>query len=213
MICSLHVLCVCYSFFLKLWLRCPAWFGRRTQTSSRHRRYVSWLKKKWRHKLDVFITVQLHFIVSRKHVRDMAQCAVVTFAKVAKKKFYITFFFHFQYDLVCIDFCSAYMGNAIVYLAWWNAFPCGGGNWEASFCKDSRILKEHNTYIFAQSHVFVSNNKQTLIPAVYIVRNLLFKWFVLNGICKGIVHSEIKMLSFTHPHAYLTFIWVKLYYS
>lgn len=90
-----------------------------------------------------------------------------------QKNLNFLFSFSIWFSNLSIDFCSAYMGNAIVYLAWWNAFPFGGGNWEASFCKDSRILKEHNAYIFAQSHVFVSNNKQTLIPAAYIVRNLL----------------------------------------
>ncbi len=42
------------------------------------------LEKTWRHERDVFITVQLHFIVSREHVRDVVQCAIVTSAKVAK---------------------------------------------------------------------------------------------------------------------------------
>ncbi len=50
------------------------------------------LIKTSRHELDAFITVQLHFIVSREHVRDVLQCAIVTSAKVAKIK--IRSFFH-----------------------------------------------------------------------------------------------------------------------
>lgn len=61
-------------------------------------------------------------------MRDVVQCAIVTFAKVAKIK--IRSFFHLVFSIVLlfVGLCSSYTGRAIVYLAWRNVFPCGGGN-------------------------------------------------------------------------------------